>query len=184
MTTLQKTLIGAMFAAAVGTEIFEAHQNSQLQDRIQTLQEQQNSLTHQVRQLKEAHQETERLVAALQGSPLAAQTNALASAGVTAPASPGIDTNAIPSNLLEVELERGLSESSWGGREAALQRLGKNIATNDLPRALAFLVQRPGPDGLETPLFDDLSSRWGGSDPNAAIAWANACRTPTPRSGR
>jgi hypothetical protein len=76
--------------------------------------------------------------------------------------------------LLEAELQRSLSESTWGGREAALQRLGKNIASNDLARALAFLVQRPGPDGLETPLFDELASRWGGSDPNAAVAWANS----------
>lgn len=170
MTTLQKTIFVALLAVAVGTGIFEARQNSQLQDQIKTLQEQQAFLTHQVRQLKEAHQETEMRVAALQGPRPAVRTNA----EVTVMASPGIDTNTIPSNLLESELERGLSESTWGGREAAFERLGKNIATNDLARALAFLVQRPGPNGLETPLFDNLASRWGQADPDAAIAWANS----------
>ena len=41
MTTLQKTIIGVTLAAAVGTGIYEAHQASQLRDRVQTLQQQQ-----------------------------------------------------------------------------------------------------------------------------------------------
>jgi hypothetical protein len=174
MTMLQKTLLGATLAAAVGMGVFEARQNSQSQDQIQMLQEQQTFLTHQVRQLEEAHQETERQMAvALQYPRVHTNTNTNARAA-TALASPKIDTNTIPSERLEAELERGLSESTWGGREAALKRLGGNIATNDLPRALAFLVQRPGPNGLETPLFDNLASRWGEADPDAAIAWANS----------
>jgi hypothetical protein len=178
MTKFQKTIIGAMLAAAVGTAILAVHQNLQLQDKIQTLQQQQTFLMQQVRQLKEAHLETEQQVAALQAPPPAAHTNAMTRADNTSGGSPRtdttIDTNTIPSNMLETELERGLSESTWGGREAALERLGKNISTNDLPRALAFLVQRPGPNGLETPLFDHLASRWGEADPHAAIAWANS----------
>lgn len=174
MTTLQKTIIGAMLVAAVGMGFFATHQNSQLQNRIQALQEQQTFLTHQFRQLQEAHQKMERQMTVLQGPPPVVPTNAMGGAGVTRMDSPSIDTNAIPSNRVETELERGLSEATWGGREAALERLGKDIATNDLPRALAFLVQRPGSGGLETPLFDNLAKRWGESDPDAALAWANS----------
>ncbi|TAK90470.1 MAG: sigma-70 family RNA polymerase sigma factor, partial [Verrucomicrobia bacterium] len=52
MTTLQKSIIGAALVAAVGTGIFEAHQNSQSQKRIQSLQQQQNSLNEQLAQLQ------------------------------------------------------------------------------------------------------------------------------------
>jgi RNA polymerase sigma factor (sigma-70 family) len=52
MSTLQKTIIGAAFAAAVGTGFFEGRQNSQLQNKIQTLQQQQVPLTKQIQQLQ------------------------------------------------------------------------------------------------------------------------------------
>ena len=52
MTTLQRIVIGATLTAAVGTGIFEAHQASQLRDRVQTLQKQQSSLAEQLRQLE------------------------------------------------------------------------------------------------------------------------------------
>ncbi|HVU27145.1 MAG TPA: sigma-70 family RNA polymerase sigma factor [Verrucomicrobiae bacterium] len=55
MTTLQKSIIGAAFVAAVGTGIFEAHQNFQLQNQIQTFQQQQASLTDQIQQLQHEH---------------------------------------------------------------------------------------------------------------------------------
>ena len=170
MKTLQETVIGVTLAAAIGIGIFEAHQNSQLRKQIQTLQQQQTSLTQEVGQLEESHQETERQVAALQSPLPARRTNVSAGALVH---SSKTDSNTIPSNLVETELERALSGSNWGGREAAFKRVGKDIATVDLPRALAFLVQRPGVNGLETPLFDNLASRWGEADPNAAIAWAS-----------
>jgi RNA polymerase sigma factor (sigma-70 family) len=54
MTALQKTIIGAALAAAVGTGIFEAHQNSKLQNQNQALQQQQAPLTEQIRQLQSA----------------------------------------------------------------------------------------------------------------------------------
>ena len=44
--------VTAALAAAVGTGIFEAHQNSQLRDQVQTLQEQQAPLAEQIRQLQ------------------------------------------------------------------------------------------------------------------------------------
>jgi RNA polymerase sigma factor (sigma-70 family) len=49
MTTLQKSIIGATLAVAVGAGIFEAHQNFKLQNQIQTLQQQQ---ADQIRQLQ------------------------------------------------------------------------------------------------------------------------------------
>jgi RNA polymerase sigma factor (sigma-70 family) len=52
MTTLQKTFIAATLTAAIGTGIFEAHQAAQLQNQIQTLQQQQAPLAEQIRQLQ------------------------------------------------------------------------------------------------------------------------------------
>lgn len=52
MTTLQKTVITAALTAAIGTGIFEAHQAAQLQNQIQTLQQQQAPLAGQLRQLQ------------------------------------------------------------------------------------------------------------------------------------
>ena len=64
MTTLQKTLIAATLTAAIGTGIYEARQNTQLRDRVQTLQQQQAPLAEQVRQLQhERGDATNRLVA-------------------------------------------------------------------------------------------------------------------------
>jgi RNA polymerase sigma factor (sigma-70 family) len=53
MTTLQKTFIAAALTAAIGTGTFEAHQNSQLREQIQTLQQQQTPLAEQIRQLQQ-----------------------------------------------------------------------------------------------------------------------------------
>jgi RNA polymerase sigma factor (sigma-70 family) len=52
MTTIQKTVIATAFVATIGTGIFEAHQNSQLRDQIQTLQQQQTPLADQLAQLQ------------------------------------------------------------------------------------------------------------------------------------
>lgn len=65
MTTLQKTIIGATLAAAVGTGIYEARQASQLRDQIQTLQQQQAPLTEQIRKLEQEQEEATRQLAAL-----------------------------------------------------------------------------------------------------------------------
>lgn len=40
MTTLQKTIIGATLAVAIGTGVYEAHQNSKLRDQDESLQQQ------------------------------------------------------------------------------------------------------------------------------------------------
>ncbi len=51
MTTLQKTLITAAIAAAIGGGIYEARQNSRLRGQVQSLQQQQAPLTEQIQQL-------------------------------------------------------------------------------------------------------------------------------------
>jgi len=51
MTTLQKTLITAVIAAAVGAGIYQARQNSRLRGQVQSLQQQQAPLTEQIQQL-------------------------------------------------------------------------------------------------------------------------------------
>jgi hypothetical protein len=56
MTTKQKTLITAALVAAVGTGVYEARQASQLRDRVQTLQQQQATLTGELTQLKNANE--------------------------------------------------------------------------------------------------------------------------------
>jgi len=52
MTILQKTLITATIAAAVGTGVYEARQASTLRSQNQTLQQQQTTLTDKIAQLK------------------------------------------------------------------------------------------------------------------------------------
>jgi RNA polymerase sigma factor (sigma-70 family) len=51
MTTIQKTIIGAALAAAIGTGIFEARQASNLRSQVRTLQQQQVPLARQLEQL-------------------------------------------------------------------------------------------------------------------------------------
>jgi RNA polymerase sigma factor (sigma-70 family) len=64
MTTIQKTLITATLAVVAGAGIYEAHQAAQLQNQIQTLQQQQTSSTEQLRQLqRERDDATNRLTA-------------------------------------------------------------------------------------------------------------------------
>ena len=66
MTTLQKTIIGATLAVAVGTGVYEATQNSKLRNRVQTLQRQQEPLQDQVQQLQRERDAAAGQVAALQ----------------------------------------------------------------------------------------------------------------------
>ncbi len=51
MTTLQKTIIGATLSVAVGTGVYEAHQNSRLRTDAERLERQQASVTDQLQQL-------------------------------------------------------------------------------------------------------------------------------------
>ena len=54
MTTLQKTVITATLAIVAGVGIYEARQNSQLREQVQTLQQQQTPLAVQAAQLGQA----------------------------------------------------------------------------------------------------------------------------------
>jgi RNA polymerase sigma factor (sigma-70 family) len=64
MTTLQKTIVAAALAAAVGTGIYAIHQGAQLRGRIQSLEEQQAPLAAQIQQLqRERDAATNRLAA-------------------------------------------------------------------------------------------------------------------------
>jgi RNA polymerase sigma factor (sigma-70 family) len=166
MTTLQKTIIGATLAVAVGTGIFEARRNSELRREVQMLQEQQASITKEVQQLTQGQEDSKAQLAVLLAKPPPAPTNAVAAAPVN------VNPKMIPSNMVEAEIERAFAEPRRGRREAALQRLSRSIAPEDLPRALAFLAQRPGTNGVQSPLFNELANQWGAKDPDAAINWA------------
>ncbi|HEX5398491.1 MAG TPA: sigma-70 family RNA polymerase sigma factor [Verrucomicrobiae bacterium] len=65
MTTLQKTIIGAALATAVGTGVFEAHQASQFRDQVQTFQQQQAPLDEQIRQLQRERDDATNRVAGM-----------------------------------------------------------------------------------------------------------------------
>jgi len=65
MTTLQKTLIAAAFAAAVGTGIYEARQASTLRTRLQTLEKHQSPLAERIQQLTRERDEATRQLTAL-----------------------------------------------------------------------------------------------------------------------
>jgi len=64
-TTLQKTLVTATVAVVAGAGIYEAHQNSQLRDQVQTLQQRQSPLTEQLRQLEQERDEATNQLTAL-----------------------------------------------------------------------------------------------------------------------
>jgi RNA polymerase sigma factor (sigma-70 family) len=64
MTTLQKTIVAAALAAAVGTGVYAVHQGAQLRGQIQSLKEQQMPMTAQIQQLqRERDAATNRLAA-------------------------------------------------------------------------------------------------------------------------
>jgi RNA polymerase sigma factor (sigma-70 family) len=66
MTTVQKTIMAAALAAAVGTGIYAVRQNSQLSAQIQTLQDEQALSTTRIQQLgEERNQATSQLAAVL-----------------------------------------------------------------------------------------------------------------------
>ena len=69
MTTLQKTLITATIALAVGTGIYQARQASRLRDQVQTLQQQQAPLAEQIQQLEQERDEAVKRLAALSAKP-------------------------------------------------------------------------------------------------------------------
>jgi hypothetical protein len=65
MTTLQKTIIGATLAVAVGAGVYEARQASTLREQNQTLKEQQAPLAEQIQQLQRERDEATNRLAGL-----------------------------------------------------------------------------------------------------------------------
>lgn len=66
MTTLQKSLITATLAAAVGTGLYEVRQNLQLRDELRTTLQQQQPLAARAEALQRDQEEARRQLAALQ----------------------------------------------------------------------------------------------------------------------
>ena len=65
MTTLQKTILGATLAAAIGTGVYEALQASNLRTEVQSLHQQQAPLAERIEQLSRERDETGRQLVAL-----------------------------------------------------------------------------------------------------------------------
>jgi len=65
MTTLQKAILGATLAVAVGTGVYEARRASTVRARLETLEQQQSPLTQQLQELRQERDDaTTRLAAA------------------------------------------------------------------------------------------------------------------------
>ena len=75
MTVLQKSLITAGLAAAIGTGVYEAHQASTLQAKVQSLERQQSPLADQVQQLQLDRNEASNRLAALANENAALRNN-------------------------------------------------------------------------------------------------------------
>lgn len=111
-------------------------------------------------------------IAALRASRTVVQPKVYARSAGRASIKPNsVNSETIPSSKVKNEIDDALAETSYGGREAAFQRLDKSISTTDIPQALSFLAGRQ--DGVDTPLFSSLASRWGSKEPQAAMAWGN-----------
>jgi predicted RNase H-like nuclease (RuvC/YqgF family) len=65
MTTLQKAIVVATVAALAGTGIYEARQAANARAEVQTLQQQQTSLTEQIQQMRREHDDLTNRLAVL-----------------------------------------------------------------------------------------------------------------------
>ncbi len=65
MTTLQKTIVAAALAAAVGTGVYAVHQGAQLRGQLRSLKEQQAPMTAQIQQLQQERDQAAGQLAAL-----------------------------------------------------------------------------------------------------------------------
>jgi Tfp pilus assembly protein PilN len=65
MTTLQKTIIGALLLTSVGTGIYQARQISQLREQNQLLEQQRAPMAGQIEQLQQERNDATNQLAAL-----------------------------------------------------------------------------------------------------------------------
>jgi len=77
MTTLQKTLIAATLAAAVGAGIYEARQASTLRRHVQTLEKQQAPLTAQIRRIQQERDDSTNQLALMSEATARANSNTI-----------------------------------------------------------------------------------------------------------
>jgi RNA polymerase sigma factor (sigma-70 family) len=77
MTTLQKTLIGAMLVVATGTGVYEAYQSSILRHQVRALQQQAAPLMEQIAQLQRERDEAKSRLTALSDEIATLNTNAV-----------------------------------------------------------------------------------------------------------
>jgi len=133
MTTLQKTIVAAALAAAVGTGIYAIHQGAQLRGQIRSLEEQQAPMTAQIQQLQRERDAATKRAAALTEELVGAKKN--------------------PSEVLKLRGEVGAlrQEKAIAAGQSALNKLTAN------PEARKALrdQQKMG----MTALYSDLAKR-------------------------
>ncbi len=108
MTTLQKAVIGATIAVAIGTGIFEARRASQLREEYQVLEQQKNSLAAQVGQMQHERDDAKTELASVSeenarlksGQNLGELLKLRGQVGALRDASAAADSNNAPANAL------------------------------------------------------------------------------------
>jgi RNA polymerase sigma factor (sigma-70 family) len=135
MTTLQKTIVAAALAAAVGTGIYAVHQGAQLRGQIQSLEEQQAPMTAQIQQLQRERDAATKRAAAL--------TEELASAKKN------------PAEVLKLRGEVGAlrQEKAIAGSQSAINKITANPETRKALRD----QQKMGMTALYADLAKSLS---------------------------
>jgi len=142
MTLLQKTIVAAAVAAAVGTGVYAVHQGAQLRGRIRSIEEQQAPMTAQIQQLQRERDAATNRVAALAEELAGAKKN--------------------PAEVLKLRGEVGAlrQEKSIAGSKSALskitadpesrkamrdqQRMGMGAIYSDLAKRLELTPEQAG----------------------------------------
>jgi hypothetical protein len=161
MTTLQKTIIGAVLTTAIGTGIYELRQVSDLRQQNQMLQQQQAPLTGQIEQLQRERNDAIDQLAALRKANEGQNRNAVELLRLrgevtqlrkvvpqrgNGPIEDNAGTaNDAKSSKVEEELNIDLPKTSWafagyGTPEAALQTLMWARREGDIKSLLASLA--------------------------------------------
>ncbi len=166
MTTLQKTIIGATLAVAVGTGVYEASQNARLRDQIQMLQQQQAPLTEQVRQLIREKGDLSRRLAVSEAEAMKLGPDDLSVKGKP--------------SLAEIEAKiREFSSAGYNYRNrdrrrqrAEWEEFAGLIDSADITQTLAIL-DRVGSTEVSAFFRGRLMTKWAESDPKAAADFAS-----------
>ncbi len=155
MTTIQKTIIGAALVVAIGTGIHEARRASRLSAQLQTLQQQQASLSEQIQQLTSERDSAAEELAALREATLRLRQDSHASSQAQAGDSGDPTELAVKSWLQRIKLLKQRLEETPQAKIPELQFLTDldwvEVAANttletdtDYRKALAKLRDRGG----------------------------------------